>query len=84
MLASLKLILAEIKDLEQHNKRQLKEIKEEISKSNQRLDAVEENVLNTKERVQSTEEVMEELIKLQGHLEERQEDQEGRSRRNNI
>ena len=34
--------------------------------------------------MQSLEEVMEELTKLKAHLEERQEDQEGRSRRNNI
>ena len=34
--------------------------------------------------MQSIEGVTMELIKLQAHLEERQEDQEGRSRRNNI
>lgn len=63
---------------------QLKEIKEEISKTKLRLYEVETRVSNTKERMQSLEEVAEELIKLQAHLEERQEDQEGRSRRNNI
>ncbi len=84
MEASLKIILAEIKDFRQDNKQQLEEIKEEISKTNQRLDEVEERVLNPEERVQSIEEVTEELIKLQAYLVERQEDQEGRSRQNNI
>lgn len=84
MEASLEIILAEIKDVQQDNKQQLKEIKEEISKSKKRLDEVEECVSNTEEGMQLLGEVTEELIKLQVHLEERQEDQEGRARRNNI
>lgn len=84
METSLDIILAEIKDFRQDNKQQLEEIKEEISKTKKRLDEVEERVSNTEERMQSIEEVTVELIKLQARLEERQEDQEGRSRRNNI
>lgn len=84
MEANLKAILSEIKDFRQDNKQQLQEIKEEISKTKKRLDEVEDRVLNTEERMQSLEEVTEELIKLQAHVEERQDDQEGRSRRNNI
>lgn len=81
---SLNTILAEIKSFRQDNKQQLGEIKDEICKAKLRLDEVEERIVNAEERIQSMEGVMEELVKLQSHLEAKQSDQEGRSRRNNI
>lgn len=81
---SLNTILTEIKSFRQDNKQQLGEIKDEISKAKLRLDEAEERILSVEERTQSVEEVLEELIKLQTHLEAKQADQEGRARRNNI
>ena len=77
-------VLREIKEFRRETANSLNDIKEDLRKTNRRSDEAERRIGDTEERVQSVEEVACELIKLQRQLQEKQPDQEGRNRRDNI
>ena len=81
---SLTLILREIQDFRQDNKKQLEDIKGEITKTNVRLDEAEARIVENEERLQNVEEVLEEMLKLQEQLQSKSADQEGCTRRENV
>lgn len=82
--ADLALILKEIRDFTQDNKKQLEDIKGEIAKTNLRMDEAEARIVGNEERLQSMEEALAELLKIQEQLQSKLADQEGRSRRENV
>lgn len=81
---NLERILEEIQDFRKDNNRQLDEIKTELNKTNQRISHAEDRIEETETRLQNVEEIMQKIIKIQSQLENKQIDQEGRSRRDNI
>lgn len=81
---NLNLILREIREFRQDNNKQLEDIKGEIVKTNLRLDEAEARIVGAEERLQNVEEMIEEMLKLQEHLQRKLIDQEGRSRRANV
>ena len=83
-MASLEILLQELRGFRQESKEQLITIKEEIKKANARINEVEERLEKTEERTQNTEEVVVELLKLHVRLEDKLTDLESRSRRENV
>ena len=83
-MSELEAVLREIKEFRRETANSLNDIKEDLRKTNRRSDEAERRIGDTEERVQSVEEVACELIKLQRQLQEKQPDQEGRNRRDNI
>lgn len=83
-MASLEILLEELRGFRQETKEQLSTIKEEIRKANARISEVEERLEKTEERIQNTEEVLAELLKLHVDLEDKMVDLESRSRRENV
>lgn len=84
MQTNLDRILEEIQSFRKENNRQLDEIKTELNKTNQRISHAEDRIEEAETRMQNVEEIMQKMIKMQSHLESKQIDQEGRSRRDNI
>lgn len=84
MQINLERILEEILNFRKENNRQLDEIKIELNKTNQRIGHTEDRIEEIETRMQNVEETMQKMIKMQSHLESKQIDQEGRSRRDNI
>lgn len=82
--ASLGLILKELKEFRKDNSQQLKAIRDEITKTNKRIEEAEERIDAAETRIQTTEEAVNELLKLQIHLDAKLTDLEGRTRRENI
>lgn len=83
-MASLQMILQELREFRRENADTLREIREDIKVTNRRIDEAEMRISETEERVQGLEEATGELLKLQAKLEDKLTDQEGRARRENI
>lgn len=69
-MASLDVLLDEIRGLHQENKEQ-STIREEIIRANARITEAEERIEKAEERIHNTEEVLMELLMLQVKLEDR-------------
>lgn len=83
-MASLQVILQELREFRRENADTLREIREDIKATNSRVDEAEIRISETEERVQGLEEATRELLKLQAKLDNKLTDQEGRARRENI
>nr|AAS83199.1 unknown [Fundulus heteroclitus] len=83
-MASLEILLEELRGFRQETKEHLSTIKEEIRKANARISEVEERLGKTEERAQNTEEVVTELLKLHMSLDDKLVDLESRTRRENV
>lgn len=83
-MASIDVVLQELRDFRQENSVSLGEIKEEMSKMSERMDEAEGRIEKTEERIQNTEDAMTEIIKIQIRLEDKLMDLESRTRRENI
>ncbi|XP_037388770.1 uncharacterized protein LOC119262033 [Pygocentrus nattereri] len=82
--ADLGLILRELRDFCQDNKKHLEDIKDEIMKTDNRLAEAENRIEKAEERIQNTDDILAEMLKLLAQLEAKITDQESRSRRENI
>lgn len=83
-MVNLTLILPEIQDFRQDNKRQLKDIKGKIAKTNSRLDEAEVRIVGNEDRLQNIEEVLSGMLKILEQFEVKLTDQEGRSQREKV
>ena len=83
-MSDLQAVLREIREFRRETVDSLNGIREEIKKTNERIDEAEGRIGEAEERLVSIEEATHELIKLQKKLEDKQIDQEGRARRDNI
>lgn len=78
------LILKELREFREDNSQQLKVIREEINKTSARIEEAEKRIDETETRLQVAEDTVQELLRLQIHLDAKLTDLEGRSRRENI
>lgn len=83
-MADLQEVLREIKEFRCETMDSLNGIREDLKRTNARINEAERRIGDAEERVVSIEEVTCELIKLQKKLEDKQIDQEGRARRDNV
>ncbi|KAG1928318.1 hypothetical protein F2P79_023722 [Pimephales promelas] len=83
-MSDLEAVLREIREFRRETADGLNGIREDLRTTNVRIDEAERRIAETEERVLNTEEITRELIKLHKRIEERQIDQEGRARRENI
>lgn len=83
-IASLDLILQELREFRRDNGAQLKEIREEINKTNKRVEEVEERIVDVETQIQANEEAVTEMLKLHIEMDAKLTDLEGRYRRENI
>lgn len=83
-MSDLQAVLHEIREFRRETVDSLNGIREDLRKTNDRINEAERRIGEAEERVLSIEEATCELIKLQKKLEDKQIDQEGRARRDNI
>lgn len=83
-MSDLKAVLREIREFRRETAEGINGIREDLRTTNDRIDEAERRIGDTEERVLSIEEAACELIKLHRKVEEKQIDQEGRARRENI
>jgi len=82
--ATLAKVLEEIRNFRKDTKEQLKDIKSEINNVNQKITEAEGRIGKVEDRVQNVEQVMNKMIKVMCHQENKLLDYEGRSRRENL
>uniref|UniRef100_A0AAV2M576 Uncharacterized protein n=1 Tax=Knipowitschia caucasica TaxID=637954 RepID=A0AAV2M576_KNICA len=83
-ISDLDTVLREIREFRRETVESLNAIREDIRKANCRIDETEKRIGDTEERIQYMEEATCELIQFCKKLKEKQVDQEGRARRDNV
>uniref|UniRef100_A0AAV2JRC9 Uncharacterized protein n=1 Tax=Knipowitschia caucasica TaxID=637954 RepID=A0AAV2JRC9_KNICA len=83
-MSDLDTVLREIREFRRETVESLNAIREDIRKANCRIDVTEKRIGDTEERIQYMEEATCELIQFCKKLKEKQVDQEGRARRDNV
>ena len=81
---NLALILRELRDFRQDNKKHMQDLKGEIAKTNARVDEAEARIVGSEERLQNVEDILSELLTIQEALQAKITDLQGRSRRENV